>query len=109
MDERRRDAWLQGVMAPHVARILRTYFLAAGIKTDKEAARIMRLRGVSVSRQHMQRLGRGDRRVTPYMCNQLAHMLKLSDEDRHRLARAAAKDYGYDIGHIEGGPAVPDE
>jgi hypothetical protein len=93
----------------NVAIYLRTYLRRAGLETDLEAARVLRLRGVQVSAVHMQRIASGRMQLTARMCNALAIILKLTVEERHRLARAAAKDHGYDIGSIEAGPDIVEE
>ena len=88
----------------YVQRYLRTWMRRSGLDTDVEAARVLRLRGAQVSATHMQRLARGTVHMPARLCNIMARVLMLTMEERHRLARAAAKDAGYDIGNIDAGP-----
>jgi hypothetical protein len=100
-------AWRTGsdlTVSNHVAQILRPLLRRGGLETDSDAAALMRALGFDMTADNMQRLCRGERRMRPLLAKKISDMLRLPDHLKHRLHRAAAADYGYEIGNLEGGP-----
>lgn len=59
--------------------------------------RAMERRGYRVTKQFMNMMARGERRVPANQLRKICEVLQLSEQDRHRLHLAAARDCGYDL------------
>ena len=96
--------WLKrGVSRSSMAGVLRPLFRRAGLKTDRAAAQLLRARGVyPISDSYVWKLATGLRPMSPKMVREFAVMLRLDSVHRRLLNRAAARDFGYDIGSIHG-------
>ena len=65
-------------------------------------ARLMCKRGYRISKQFVCFMASGDRRVPPEQLNRICEVLHLDETERLRLHRAAAIDYGFELGSIDG-------
>ena len=64
--------------------------------------RTMAKRGYRVSKQFIGALANGDRRVPAEQLRRMCEVLQLDENERLRLHRAAAIDYGFELGAIGG-------
>lgn len=58
----------------------------------------MSKRGYGISRQFIQQLATGNRRVPPDQLRKICETLELDETERRVLHVAAARDYGFEIG-----------
>ena len=79
-------------------------FQKALISRESDYARLSRSmskRGYRLSKQFIGAIGLGTRRVPAIQLRKICETLGLDELERRRLHRAAALDYGFDIGGIE--------
>jgi hypothetical protein len=69
---------------------------------DRKVAMLMRALGHPMSASYVSRVMSGKRVLNPQTVNKFCELLRADAGARHKLHRAAALDYGYDIGSIEG-------
>ena len=65
-------------------------------------SRTMSKRGYRLSKQFIGAMGIGTRRVPPEQLRKMCEVLQLDELERLRLNRAAAMDYGFEIGGLDG-------
>lgn len=80
-------------------------FQKALISRETDAANLtkeMVKRGYRVSKQFMSFMATGARRVPAEQLRRICEVLKLDEAERRILHRAAAIDYGFELGSING-------
>lgn len=65
-------------------------------------AKAMTKRGYRISKQFIGFMANGDRRVPAEQLKRMCEVLQLDHIERLKLHRAAAIDYGFELGSIEG-------
>ena len=79
-------------------------FQKALVSRESDYARLSRRmtqRGYRLSRQFIAAVGIGDKRVPAEQLVRICEVLGLDEAERRRLHRAAAMDYGFDIGGLD--------
>jgi hypothetical protein len=72
-------------------------------ETDQtNLARAMTKRGYRISKQFMSFMANGDRRVPAEQLRRMCEVLQLDEVERLKLHKAAAIDYGFELGAING-------
>ena len=72
-------------------------------ETDQaNLARNMAKRGYRISKQFIGFVANGDRRVPAEQLRRMCEVLQLDEVERLRLHKAAALDYGFELGAING-------
>ena len=70
-------------------------------ETDQtNLARAMTKRGYRISKQFIGAIANGERRVPAEQLRRMCEVLQLDEVERLRLHRAAAIDYGFELGQI---------
>jgi len=73
-----------------------------GRQTDyARLSRAMSRRGNRLSKQFIGAIGLGTKRVPAEQLRKICSALELDETERQRLHRAAAMDYGFDIGGLD--------
>ena len=79
-------------------------FQKAVVSRESDYARLSRSmgkRGYRLSKQFIGAVGLGTRRVPAEQLRKMCEVLGLDEMERRRLHRAAAMDYGFDIGGLD--------
>jgi len=80
-------------------------FQKALISRESDYARLSRSmgkRGYRLSKQFIGAMGLGTRKVPAEQLKKICEVLGLDEQERQRLHKAAALDYGFEIGALDG-------